>query len=37
VSREKLIKIGAKVASHGHYGMFQMAEDVVPGRCSPIS
>ena len=24
--REKLIKIGAKVVSHGRYGTFQMAE-----------
>jgi hypothetical protein len=28
--REKLIKIGAKVASHGRYVMFQMAEVAVP-------
>jgi Transposase DDE domain group 1 len=28
--REKLIKIGAKVVSHGRYVTFQMAEVVVP-------
>ena len=28
--REKLIKIGAKVVSHGRYGTFQMAEVAVP-------
>jgi hypothetical protein len=28
--REKLIKIGAKVVSHGRYVIFQMAEVVVP-------
>jgi len=28
--REKLIKIGAKVVSHGRYVMFQMAEVAVP-------
>ncbi len=28
--REKLIKIGAKVVSHGRYVAFQMAEVVVP-------
>jgi hypothetical protein len=28
--REKLIKIGAKVVSHGRYTTFQMAEVVVP-------
>jgi Transposase DDE domain group 1 len=28
--REKLIKIGAKVISHGRYVTFQMAEVVVP-------
>ena len=28
--REKLIKIGAKVISHGRYVMFQMAEVVIP-------
>ena len=27
--REKLIKIGAKVVSHGHYVTFQMAEVAV--------
>ena len=28
--REKLIKIGAKVVSHGRYVMFQMAEVALP-------
>jgi hypothetical protein len=28
--REKLIKIGAKVVSHGHYVTFQLAEVAVP-------
>ena len=28
--REKLVKIGAKVVSHGRYVTFQMAEVVVP-------
>jgi hypothetical protein len=28
--REKLIKIGAKVASHGRYVAFQMAEVAIP-------
>jgi hypothetical protein len=28
--REKLIEIGAKVASHGRYATFQMAEVAVP-------
>jgi hypothetical protein len=28
--REKLIKIGAKIASHGRYITFQMAEVAVP-------
>jgi hypothetical protein len=28
--REKLIKIGAKVVSHGRYVIFQMAEVAVP-------
>jgi hypothetical protein len=27
---EKLIKIGAKVVSHGRYAIFQMAEVAVP-------
>jgi hypothetical protein len=31
--REKLIKIGAKVVSHGRYVTFQMAEVAVRGRC----
>jgi hypothetical protein len=30
--REKLIKIGAKVVSHGRYVMFQMAEVAIPRR-----
>jgi hypothetical protein len=29
--REKLVKIGAKVVSHGRYVTFQMAEVAVPG------
>ncbi|MEJ2378231.1 MAG: hypothetical protein P8Y71_23555 [Pseudolabrys sp.] len=28
--KEKLIKIGAKVISHGHYVAFQMAEVAMP-------
>jgi hypothetical protein len=28
--REKLIKIGAKVVSHGHYTTFRMADVAVP-------
>jgi hypothetical protein len=28
--REKLIKIGAKVVSHGRYVVFQMAEVAIP-------
>jgi hypothetical protein len=32
--REKLIKIGAKVISHGRYVTVQMAEVAVPKRCS---
>ena len=28
--REKLIKIGAKVVSHGRYAIFQLAEVAVP-------
>ena len=32
--REKLIKIGAKVVSHGRYTTFQMAEVAVRDRCS---
>ena len=31
-SREKLIKIGAKVVSHGRYVTFQMAELAVAGQ-----
>ena len=30
--REKLIKIGAKVVSHGRYVTFQLAEVAVPRR-----
>jgi hypothetical protein len=30
--REKLIKIGAKVVSHGRYVIFQMAEVTVSGQ-----
>jgi len=30
--REKLIKIGAKVVSHGRYVTFQLAEVAVPQR-----
>ena len=30
--REKLIKIGAKVANHGRYVTFQLAEVAVPRR-----
>ena len=30
--REKLIKIGARVVSHGRYVIFQMAEVAVPRR-----
>ena len=32
--REKLIKIGAKVVSHGRYVTFQMAEVAVPRQIS---
>jgi Transposase DDE domain group 1 len=32
--REKLIKIGAKVVSHGRYVTFQMARSRYRGRCS---
>ena len=35
--REKLIKIGAKVVSHGRYVTFQMAEARCRDRCSRIS
>ena len=35
--REKLVKIGAKVVSHGRYVAFQMAEVRCRGRCSPIA
>ena len=30
--RERLVKIGAKVVSHGRYVTFQMAEVAVPRR-----
>ncbi len=30
--REKLVKIGAKVVSHGRYVMFQLAEVAIPRR-----
>ena len=30
--REKLIKIGAKIVSHGRYVTFQLAEVAVPRR-----
>ena len=32
--KEKLIKIGAKVVSHGRYIAFQMAEVAIHGKCS---
>ena len=32
--REKLIKIGAKVVSHGRYVVFQMAEVASHDKCS---
>lgn len=32
--REKLIKIGAKVVSHGRYVAFQIAEVTISGECS---
>jgi hypothetical protein len=32
--KEKLIKIGAKVVSHGRYVAFQMAEVAIPRKCS---
>jgi len=32
--KEKLIKIGAKVVSHGRYIAFQMAEVTNHGKCS---
>src|SRR5262245_40627937 len=32
--KEKLIKIGAKVVSHGRYIVFQMAKSQSHGRCS---
>jgi hypothetical protein len=35
--RQKLIKIGAKVLSHGRYVTFQMAEVAVSRRRSPTS
>jgi Transposase DDE domain group 1 len=33
--REKLIKIGAKVVTHGRYVTFQLAEVAVPRRMFP--
>ena len=33
--KEKLIKIGAKVISHGRYVAFQMAEVAIPRNSSP--
>ena len=30
-SREKLIKIGAKIVRHGRYVTFQLAEVAIPG------
>ncbi len=35
--REKLVKIGAKVARHGRYVTFQLAEIAIPRRCSQTS
>jgi hypothetical protein len=35
--KEKLIKIGAKVVTHGRYVAFQMAELPCRGCCSPRS
>ena len=35
--REKLIKIGAKVVSHGRYVTFQLARSRCPAGCSPKS
>jgi hypothetical protein len=35
--REKLIKIGARVVSHGRYVTFQLAEVACPAGCSPKS
>ena len=35
--REKLIKIGAKVVSHGRYVTFQMAEVAVPRQGNPVA
>jgi Transposase DDE domain group 1 len=32
--KEKLIKIGVKVVSHGRYVIFQMAEVTPHGKCS---
>ncbi len=32
--REKLVKIGAKVVSHGRYVTFLLAEVAVPKNCS---
>ena len=33
--KEKLIKIGAKVVSHGRYVAFQMAEVAIPLQVAP--
>ena len=30
IAKEKLIKVGAKVLSHGRYVVFQMAEVAIP-------
>ncbi len=35
--KEKLIKIGAKIVSHGRYVAFQMAEVAIRGIYSPTS
>ena len=35
--REKLVKIGAKVFTHGRYIAFQLAEVAVPVSCSEKS
>lgn len=35
--REKLIKIGAKIVSHGRYVTFQLSEVAVPRQCLPKS
>ena len=33
--KEKLVKIGAKIVSHGRYVAFQMAEVAIPRTCPP--